>query len=330
MPNMVGVFTNFCVDNSTFFICPFFKSFMAYLPSKVPMMELVIHKDHERLQKERAEQQKVETDILSKYTPSQLLDIFHTDLYFLLNVQEYRRLPIPKNILFVRYRERIVRYHPNNYDDRIFMALNKAYEVMKSTFWKKKYDEYFIVECTVEDRRYDTDFYSFFGAYFENMKVVAKGEAPMLGDSDSSPDHIKKFYAFWKNFESNRNFDFIAYHPNYESMSDHERTEHDNKFKREKMRLFNQHVMGVRNAAAICQQNDPRIAREKISVNPGLLTNGWTESDVLRLKRLIKKFKIGKNIEWKKVVKEFKMDDGTKKSMKDLLVKNTQMEKLQE
>lgn len=100
-------------------------------------MTLTLHKEHKRLLKERQERIRRETDFLEKYTPDQLSDIFSIDLYFLLNIQEYRDIHVPESVLFTRYRERIARYHPNYHDNRIFMALRNAYEIMKSNYWKQ-------------------------------------------------------------------------------------------------------------------------------------------------------------------------------------------------
>lgn len=291
-------------------------------------MKITVHEDHVRILKERAEQQRKDTDILLRYTPAQLTDILAVDLYFLLNVQEYRRIPIPSNVLFLRYRERIVRYHPNYHDDRVFMAIRNGYEILKSTFWKKKYDDYFVDEICVEDKNYGAEFYEFFDRYFENMRVFAKGEAPLLGDPGTPLEQVERFYAFWKNFESTRSFDFVAYHPEYEKMSSFERSNHDSKYRKEKKTLFNQHVIEVRSSAAVCQRNDPRIKREKIFVDPSLVCNGWSENDVVLLKRLTKKYRAGNIVDWKRVVRDFKMENGARKSMKDLLVKNTQIERL--
>lgn len=291
-------------------------------------MKLTLHEDHVRLVKELQEQQKKETDILSRYTPADLKSFLHVDLYFLLNVQEYRRKKLPQNILFQRYRERIARYHPNYHDDRIFMGLQDGYEILKSTFWKKKYDEYFVEEIAVADKAYTSDFFDFFGRYFDSMSVFAKREAPALGDRDTPVQRVKEFYVFWRNFESVRNFDFIAYSRQYESMGESERTEYDYKYKKLKQTLFNQHVLDVRQSARVAERNDPRIERAKVDVNPALVCKGWAENDIIALKRLTRKFKTGNGIDWKKVVRDFRMENGTKKSMKDLLVKNTQIEKL--
>lgn len=292
-------------------------------------MALQLHKDHVRLRKEIDEQRQKSKDILNKYKPEQLTNLKNIDLYFLLDLQDYKRIEIPSSLLTRKYKERIMKYHPNYFDDRIFMALRNAQEILKDHFWKKKYDEFFVEEMNIEDKVYGPDiFFTTFDLFFKRMSIFSKYKPiPELGNMKTDKNKIQDFYKFWRNFESNRNFDFIGYNPNYFKMSDYEKSEHDMKYKKEKKDLFNEHVLYVRKVAQICQKNDPRIEREKIYVNPKLLVNGWTENDIILFERKKKKCQIGNKIDWKKFIKEFKMENGEKKTMRQILIKNTQIEK---
>ncbi|KRH95171.1 Zuotin, molecular chaperone (DnaJ superfamily) [Pseudoloma neurophilia] len=294
-------------------------------------MSITLHADHERLKEEIERKRLEKTDILQRYKVSDLDDIKKIDLYFILDLPGYRFNDLPEKTLFKKYRERIVRYHPNKSDEKIFMALRDGYEILKKSYWKKKYDEYFLDEKIIENRVYsEEEFYEIFSDFFNNVSLFSKNKnIPSLGDKNTSKEKIKEFYAFWRNFESTRSFEFLSYTPNYHSLSEYAKQEHDQKLVKVKKDLFNEHVLKVREAAKICEINDPRFEREKIYVSPKLIVNGWTENDIILFERLKKKYTQGKNIDWKKFQQEFVSENKQKRTMRDFLIKNTQIERFQ-
>lgn len=336
-------------------------------------MSITLHPNHIELKAEIERKKKLKTDILAKYKPTELIDIKNVDLYFLLDLSQYRFKEIPDGVLFKKYRERIMKYHPNKYDERIFKAIREAYEIIKNPYWKKKYDWYFfevdptvleefnpncqdnlqkknntnstecispqstetsgsneIIAAKKDDEKLIFDkFNNKYNDYFTSISIFSKNKnIPTFGDISTPKDDIKKFYSFYKNFESNRSFDFITYLPNYDHLSDWARDEHEQKYKKTKKMLLNEHVIEVRNIANMAERSDPRLGHKevKININPKLLVNGWTESDLIQFEKLKKKCKIGNQIDWKKFTKEFK--SSKKRTMKDFLIKNTQIENL--
>lgn len=293
-------------------------------------MNIKLHERNEEIKKEIAEKKLQETDILRKYNLKDLENIRKLDLYFLLDIPEYRFKKIPEKILLKKHRERMFRYKPSKTDQRIFFAFKKAFDILKDPFWKRKYDQFFVEEIQIEDKIYKENiFFETFDPIFKNYSIFSKFQpTPNLGDKNYSKLEIQNFYKFWKNFESTRTFEFISYIPNYNSLDERAKEQHEQNFRREKKDLFNSHVLEVRNIAKICERNDPRIEREKISVNPKLLINNWTENDILLFLRLKKKFKNGNQIDWKGFLKEFKSENKVKRSMREILIKNTQIENL--
>jgi len=219
-------------------------------------------------------------DIKSKYTDQQLIDFFNLDLYFILNldgIRDYKvndyiktitieenktekvknstktndgcfddlKIEIPTNLVQFNYRKRILKYHPDISKDNtnIFLAIKKAYSVFNDSFWKKKYDQYFIKNEVMDSIRnvinYDKnsindDFISFIRlenqlknedfelfkdekirikcflskfnpVYLELSKFSSKKPIPLLNSNPSI------FYNFWNNFNSKRSFDFLDY-----------------------------------------------------------------------------------------------------------------------
>lgn len=295
-------------------------------------MSLILHEDHIRLREEIEKRKQSRTDILARYAPDDLVDIKKVDLYFLLDVPGYRFKEIPETFLFKKYRERIVKYHPDRQDDRVFMALRDAYGIIKDPFWKKKYDWYFLETEEIDDKVYNEEiFYETFEPFFEKVSIFSKHQdIPSLGDKNTSKTDIKNFYSFWRNFESTRSFEFLSYKENHAAMSEWALAEHEQKLKKQKKDLFNTHVLNIRRVAKICEKNDPRFEREVILVSPKLTVNGWTENDIIQFERLKKKCKTGNQIDWKKFIKEFKAENGQKRNMRDFLIKNTQIEKFKE
>lgn len=295
-------------------------------------MPIILHPDHERFKEEMERDLLKKTDILTRYEMSDLDDIKKLDLYFILDIEGYRFKDIPQKVLFKKYRERIVRYHPVKTADKIFMTLRDGYEIIKDPYWKKKYDQYFLDEQIIEDKVYSKDvFFDVFEPYFKNVSIFSKNQnIPSIGNMNTPMAQVKQFYSFWRNYESTRSFEFLSYSPNYRTLSEHMKNEHDQRLFKVKKDAFNEHVLRVRETAKICERNDPRIERPKIHVPPKLIVNGWTETDIIQFNRLKKKCTNGKNIDWKKFQKEFISENKQKRTIRELLIKNTQIERCNE
>lgn len=209
-----------------------------------------------------------EREILSKYKLSQLKDIKNLDYYFLLDLESYRRKPIPPEIVKYSFKRKIMKYHPDrNGSNEIYLALKMACDVLSDNFLKLKYDQYFMNPINVEDREYSTDeFFKIFNEKFKELERFSEKKVVEISDD------LNKFYGFWRNFESNRNFEFLDLVENKEV-----------DFKNIK-KMKNEHFREIRNLVEICNKRDPRIVRVKSK----FVDEKWNDEDISNLKRVAK------------------------------------------
>jgi DnaJ family protein C protein 2 len=113
------------------------------------------------------------------------------------------------------YRRMAKEYHPDKMtskEDETFKAISKAYEVLSDPKKRLEYDSQDPFDDSIpteKDITSDTDFFSILTLVFNrNAKWSEKKPIPSLGDDQSSWDFVEKFYDFWFNFKSWRDFSF--------------------------------------------------------------------------------------------------------------------------
>lgn len=94
--------------------------------------------------------------------------------------------------------------------NRKWLKIKEAYETLLDPEKRKKYDSTFEFDDSLpeETDKYDeTNFFRTFGPYFIKNSVWSKNKPiPKLGDMKTPMLKVQKFYQFWFNFESWRDF----------------------------------------------------------------------------------------------------------------------------
>ena len=90
-----------------------------------------------------------------------------------------------------------------------WLKLKEAYETLSDPEKRKKYDSTYVFDDTIpDDIEYDQkEFFISFGPVFLNNSIWSKKKpVPKIGDMNTPLDKVKKFYKFWWNFQSWRDF----------------------------------------------------------------------------------------------------------------------------
>ena len=124
------------------------------------------------------------------------------------------------------YRKLILRYHPDKVggsatSDPLFLAIQKAYDVLSNTERRRLFDSQFEFDDSIPEVGKKGDFFALFGPVFErNARFSDVKPVPLLGALDEHGDGLDgaavdeaedfapvlEFYKFWENFRSWRDF----------------------------------------------------------------------------------------------------------------------------
>ncbi|CAH2041963.1 unnamed protein product, partial [Iphiclides podalirius] len=174
------------------------------------------------------------------------------------------------------YRQKVLKHHPDKRkaqgeevrsDDDYFTCITKAYETLGTPNKRKSYDS---IDPTFDDSIPTTaevkkeGFFKAFAKYFEtNARWSEKRNAPLLGDDNSSREYVERFYAFWYEFDSWREFSYLDEEEKERGADREERRWIEKQNKAARAKLKKEEMARIRSLVDLAYANDPRIQRFK-------------------------------------------------------------------
>merc|ERR1712137_554455 len=137
------------------------------------------------------------------------------DHYEILGLDHLRWKATEKDIKKA-YRKMILSHHPdkqaqasNEIDDEVFKSINLAHDVLSNPEKRRVFDskDYFDNTIPSEKEAQNSDFFELFAPVFEsNQKWSISEDVPSIGAAGDDITEVLKFYEFWRNFKSWRDF----------------------------------------------------------------------------------------------------------------------------
>lgn len=172
----------------------------------------------EKKKKQRREQSKAENDRDM---------VLMQDHYAILGLEDYKIIATEEQIKQA-YRKLALDFHPDKkqkkdeeekdpeeakkkaeIEKEIWLKIQKANDVLSDELKKKEYDQTLPFDDDIPRQKDITEgnFYELFGPVFQvNSIWSVKKPVPQLGDQETDMRRVKKFYKFWDNFDSWRDF----------------------------------------------------------------------------------------------------------------------------
>merc|ERR1712025_891039 len=216
-------------------------------------------------------------------------DLFEDDLEYLRSLDpketqeqdQYRVLGLSKLRILATddqikraHRQKVLRHHPDKRkaageeikeDDDYFPCITMAFEILGNPIKSKAFDSVdplFDDEVPEVMKKEKDDFFKIFGPKFSaNARWSTKPSVPELGDSDSSRQDVDRFYSFWYDFDSWREYSYLDEEDKEKAGDKWERREIDKINKAQRKEKKAEETKRIRRLVDNAYNSDPRIIK---------------------------------------------------------------------
>ncbi|XP_063540353.1 dnaJ homolog subfamily C member 2 [Cydia strobilella] len=174
------------------------------------------------------------------------------------------------------YRQKVLRHHPDKRkaqgedvrsDDDYFTCITKAYETLGTPAKRRSYDsvdpEFDDSVPTAGDVKKEGFFKTFTKLFEQNARWSEKRHVPLLGDDDSPREAVERFYAFWYEFDSWREFSYLDEEEKERGQDREERRWIEKQNKAARAKLKKEEMARIRSLVDLAYAHDPRVQRFK-------------------------------------------------------------------
>jgi DnaJ family protein C protein 2 len=197
------------------------------------------------------------------------------DHYAVLGLKKLRHKATEDDIKKA-YRLKVLRHHPDKRkaqgeeirpDDDYFTCITKAWEILGNPRNRRSFDsvdkEFDDLIPTVSEHT-RSHFYEVFGKAFElNSRWSEKMPVPKLGDESTSREDVERFYSFWYNFESWREYSYLDEEEKEQGQGREERKWIEKQNKAARAKRKKEEMARIRNLVDTAYSLDPRIQKFK-------------------------------------------------------------------
>uniref|UniRef100_A0A1B6CKJ1 Uncharacterized protein n=1 Tax=Clastoptera arizonana TaxID=38151 RepID=A0A1B6CKJ1_9HEMI len=175
------------------------------------------------------------------------------------------------------HRSQVLKHHPDKRqisdndkpiskdEDDYFTCITKAYEILSDKTKRRSYDSIdpeFNNEIPSNDQYSKTNFFKVFGEVFErNARWSEKKPVPSLGGPNDNIEKVDRFYSFWYNFESWREYSYLDEEDKDKGEDREGRRYIEKQNKAARAKLKKEEMTRIRNLVDLAYSIDPRIAK---------------------------------------------------------------------
>jgi DnaJ family protein C protein 2 len=169
----------------------------------------------------------------------------------------------------------VLKHHPDkrkgqgkviNPDEDYFTCITRAYETLGNPVKRRSYDSIdplFKDDIPTQSEIEENFFENLAPCFKLNARWSEKKGVPLLGDENSERQHVEKFYDFWYDFQSWREYSYLDEEDKDKGQDRYERRwiEKENRIIRAKRKK--EEMARIRQLVDLAYNNDPRIVRFK-------------------------------------------------------------------
>ena len=244
---------------------------------------------------EEEEEYEDDIDFLRSLDPK---DTKNQDHYKVLGITKLRFKASDEQIKRA-YRQKVLKHHPDKRrgqgedireDDDYFTCITRAFETLGTAVKRRAFDSVDpLFDDDVPDQIKDgsrTDFFSTFKPVFDrNARWSNKRHIPDVGTADSTRQEVDKFYKFWYDFDSWREFSYLDEEEKEKGSDREERRwiEKNNKVQRAEKKK--EEMKRIRKLVDNAYNCDPRIANFKEADRQEKLAKKKAKQDAARQRK---------------------------------------------
>lgn len=176
----------------------------------------------------------------------------------------------------IAYRRRVLNHHPDKRkklgekvqgDDDYFTCITKAWETLGNKTKRRAYDSIdpkFDNSIPSKETAKKSDFFELFCPIFVRNSIWSEQRSvPLLGDINSSRDHVDRFYNFWYGFNSWREFSYLDEEDREQASDRDERKWIEKQNRANRTKLKKEESTRIRQLVDLAYANDPRLLKFK-------------------------------------------------------------------